>query len=158
MGIMCLPSLTEKKFVVIKNVSLIEAKNFADDFTARLIASRKTKDAGETPGTLVVYENMLESLDFRGEDDEIAAEMFEALMLSNVTGIRGARVVYMDCDTGTFAVGTAVVYNLNWATINFDDNTILDKVRSQGFELTIDDLDDLDEEDFPNMSWWDKVA
>lgn len=162
-GVLYLPSLKEKKFIEVKNLDLDEALVLIDDFTAKVASNRKTKDTGDAIGSAVVYVN---SFVFNGSDigfdDEDSEEIIHALKLADTRGIRGARAVFIDQSDGTFAVGTAVVYNANWATLNFEDNTITDKLRYLcdhvlSVALSQDVAEEEEEtkvEDGPNGTWW----
>jgi hypothetical protein len=140
MGILFMPSLKERKFFEIRNVNLDDATEFVKSFTAQVKVSHKTKDNGDNASDFVVYNGMIDldeydgGVDFLEENDMYG--LADILQIADTVGTRGARAVFVQ-DDGTFAVGTTVVYNRNWATTNFDDKSVLDKVR-EDFPLTID--------------------
>ena len=134
MGILFLPSLIEKKFIEISNVTLEEATEFIKNLTTRVTAHHKIKNAGTALNEPILFSGILEDLDYDLVEME---DISLVIRIANTSGTRGARAVFVD-EHGTFAVGTTVIYNRNWATIGFDDNTILDALRKDNFKLTID--------------------
>ena len=149
MGTLFLPSLTEKKFHKISDVTLEEATNFMKDFTQRIVANHKIKNTGNATHEPTVYHGLIDLDSF---DESIAEDIASSIKIANTPGVRGARAVYVE-ENGTFAVGTTVVYNRNWATIGFDDDTILDTLRGD-WNLTIDAKPN-DPNDDQHTSWYD---
>lgn len=133
MGTLYLPSLKEKKFLVMHNVSEEEAIEFIDDFSEKVKNNRKIKNVGSHASNFELFKNIIN--DAAVDPDFFATEIFDMLSVSDARGIRGSRAIFAEED-GTFGVGTAVIYNQNWASINFSDNTILSKIE-KNFELDI---------------------
>ena len=154
MGTLFLPSLKEKKFFEIKNVSLEDATEMVTEFTEKVKTGHKIKDTGQAQTSLAVFNNVLEDhCDYYDEDFEAIADV---LKIADTRGTRGARAVFVEED-GTFAVGTTVVYNRNWATVNFADSTVISKLEADGSFSLNPDLVTASTPSDPNSdskSWW----
>jgi hypothetical protein len=142
MGTLFLPSLVAKKFLEIKNLSLAEATEFCNNFTARVKEKRKVKQAGADDTNLIIISDYLHTHPgYALVDDLDESEFFDVLAISTTSGVRGARPVFVDLERNVVGVGTTVVYNQNWASVNFDDNTLL-ATLDEYFE-TVNSNDDL---------------
>lgn len=167
-----LPSLEEKRFIHAATVSQSEACVFAKRFTDDVKASRKLKAAADDDeyDNITFYSNHVDlSIVAVSEDNvrmgtadsgdyEVLQNLIEAiqsLAVSDVQGVRGARVVFVDPKTNTVGVGTTVVYNKNWATLNFEDDNILELIKNtfSNYDL-ISTVDDDDEQDLDEDSSW----
>lgn len=124
MRILLLPSLeTNNSTITITNLSQSEAEMFISDFTRRVISSRKLKTPKKTiDDDFKIYRLIPHLNEYDIED--IAGE----LSYSFTPGHRGMRAVFVDDETDTIIVGTAVVYNHNWAIVNYDDDTLEDDI------------------------------
>lgn len=163
-----LPSLEEKRFINISVVSQAEASAFAKRFTDDVKASRKLKAAADDDeyDDITFYSNhvdldsLTDSVDrikagFASESDiEASISLIQAmgsLAVSEVRGVRGARAIFVNPETNTVGVGTTVVYNRNWATLNFEDVNMVQLIQNTflNYNLieTVDDEPDLGEDD-----------
>lgn len=147
MGTLFLPSLTEKKFHVVSDVTLAEASTFMQDFTNHVADNRKTKNNGATCAEPIVFTNIIDFDDLLYFEPE---DLANSLNIAKTPGTRGARAVFVDADNDVFAVGTTVVYNKNWATLNFDDDTIIENLEDNNWPLRTSN----DEDDNEVSSWW----
>lgn len=138
MGLMLLPSLEEKRFIAIDNVSKDEAQKLAEWFTAQVRQNRKVVDRDQV-GPLEFYYNMVDKVVENG-----GAEFLSNLSVSTVPGTRGARILYFDDETDILGVGTTIVYNRNHATVGFQDNTIFDALVNYSYGED-EDLSGIDE-------------
>lgn len=169
-----LPSLEEKRFIHLSVVSQTEAINFANRFTDDVKAMRKLKGAvdGGADDSITFYSNFIDlsivatsednvQMGNAGTDDyEVLGSLIEAirtLAISEVQGVRGARVIFVDPKTNTVGVGTTVVYNKNWATLNFEQPNILGLIENTflmcdliNIDNTLTDEPNLDED----SSWY----
>lgn len=123
MGLLFLPSLEEKRFIRMEDVSVTEAKEFIAAFDAKLQATRKLKSpVKSTPDSALEYYILSNLIDY--DLDEIVEVLIEA----DIPGTRGSRAVFIDVDTDLILVGTSIVYSRNWATMNVLDDTIVQKL------------------------------
>ena len=121
MSYLLLPSLEEKRWIRIEDLSQSEAELFINDFEARVKASRTLNTPKDTtPDAFQIY-NLV---DLSIEDDYHIEDVIEALAESEVPKHRGSRAVFVDADTSTIIVGTTVVYGRNYAMVGFDDATL----------------------------------
>lgn len=152
MGTLFLPALKQKKFHTVTDVTLEEATQFIKDFTASVKANHKIKNIGTAVSEPILFNGIIDnSFGFAIEDAEVIADI---LKLANTPGTRGARAVFVD-EEGNFALGTTVSYNQNWATIGFDDDTIIDKLRAADVALTFDNQPANPADDSNDYSWND---
>lgn len=152
MGTLFLPALKQKKFHTITDVTLEEATQFITNFTAAIKAGHKIKDTGNAVSEPILFNGIIDAdFGFEIEDAEAVADV---LKLADTPGTRGARAVFVD-EEGNFALGTTVSYNQNWATIGFDDDTVLDKLRAANFALTVDNQPANPADDSNDYSWND---
>ena len=119
MGILLLPSLEEKRHIILDGVSQTEAEMFITDFTNRVKASRRLSTPKKHIDDEFKIYNLIENV-----ADWDVHEIFEELVESDVPRHRGSRAVFIDEDTDTIIVGTTVVYSANWAMVGFDDETV----------------------------------
>ena len=174
-----LPSLEEKRFINISLVSQAEAIRFTQKFTDDVKASRKLKAADDSgvDDDIIFYSNFFDLSVLadhvnhlkNGLSSETDISMtltlldaMHSLAVSEVRGVRGARAIFINPETNTVGVGTTVVYNKNWATLNFEDDNILQLIHDTFLNfglidtsstLTINkDECDLDEDE--NSSWF----
>lgn len=120
MGTLFLPSLEEKRWIEINEVSRTEAQEFIDAFSAK-VAQKRTLTAPKkvTSDSYQEY-NLIEEI-----VSWDVSEIIDALVTSEVRQHRGMRAVFVDVDdNSTILVGTAVVYGANYAMVGFDDETI----------------------------------
>lgn len=123
MGILLLPSLEQKRHIRIENLSQSEAEEFINEFNYKVTLSRKLQQLpSPISDTFLIYRllNDIASLDIEA--------ILEELSESTVPKCRGLRAVFIDEKTDTILVGTDVVYSANWATIGFNDETIIDTI------------------------------
>lgn len=123
-----LPSLkAHGEFINIGNVHWDEALDFIENFNSRVEASRKLKYNDNATTELV--EEFKGNLNLKNLIEEGSlGDLVEALTKSNIPGKRGLRAVFVDVENDTIAVGTAVVYNQNWAMRGVSDASILPRL------------------------------
>ncbi len=127
MGILLLPSLEEKRFIRLEDISQTEAELFIKDFESRVKASRSLKSPKDTIDDSFKSYRLLNNL-----SDYDIEDILETVSESKVPQHRGIRAAFVDEDSDTILVGTTVVYSANWAMVGFDDITIDDTIL--GFE------------------------
>lgn len=143
-----LPSLEEKRFIVLSNISQTEALQQAEEFTNRVKSSRRLKGESDTgvDDDMIFYTNTFDFSGFQGFDpvtlSEFIMALLENLSISDIAGTRGARAIFLDLEKNIFGIGTTVVYNRNWATLNVFDDTVEEKVK-----LILNEFDLLEEEE-----------
>ena len=124
LGVLLLPSLHEDRHIIIENLNESEATAFIDTFTLGVLSNRKlSTPKKQIPDTYQTY-NLLDD----EEEYFDHLEMAEELAISTVPKHRGRRAVFINYDTNGIIVGTAVVYNKNWAMIGFDDDTLPESI------------------------------
>jgi acyl carrier protein len=133
-GLLILPSLvTAGEFINIHPISLEEATELVNDFTKRVESQRKTKihtEYDEDTDHIEFYHNVIDFSQMDKETiedpDQVQYEI-NSLATSTIPTKRGTRAVFISA--GAIGVGTTVVFNQNWATMNFSDYTIFKKLQ-----------------------------
>lgn len=118
MGVLFVPSLNEKRLIFVNNINRDEALAVIENFNQRVLASRKVKTA--VNATSELYKEY-QFFDTEAKPD-FSAGLTEFLAQSSVPQTRGLRCSFVD--KNGIVVGTTVVYNQNWATVGFVDETI----------------------------------
>jgi len=175
-----LPSLEEKRFINISLVSQAEAIRFTQKFTDDVKASRKLKAADDSgvDDDIIFYSNFFDLSVLADHVNHLKnglssetdismtltlLEAMHSLAVSEVRGVRGARAIFINPETNTVGVGTTVVYNKNWATLNFEDDNILQLIHDTFLNFGLIDTssnvktlveDDDDEDADENSSWF----
>ena len=131
-GILVIPSLEEHgRMIISQPVSIEEAKTLVAEFTARVIATKKVKDAQPIHGynsddevediefyhNLLRFDQIADDADFEALDHEL-----HELAISKIPKTRGFRPIFIS--PTVVGIGTTVIYNKNWATVNFSDDTV----------------------------------
>jgi hypothetical protein len=110
-------------------MTLDDAKNQMRLFAQFISGTKKIKDAGLGEDYL---EFNLPKVDFENmKFDDSAIDLIERLLTSEIPKWRGRRPVFIDFDSQTVLVSTTVVYNVNWASIGVDDDSLLDKILEE---------------------------
>ena len=129
MGAMMIPSLeSHGRFMTISNISLAEARKLVSNFITNVVAERKIKTFGDGSHDFdvvrhaVIFDNMTE------RDMEDINDTIEGLAYSNRPGIRGVRPLFLSTKHNVIAVGTTIVYNKNWASINYSDPDTFERI------------------------------
>jgi hypothetical protein len=137
-GLLLLPSLEEHgRIIVIQPITIDEAKEYINQFAAKVLKTKKTKnyDATLDPSSLATehadyYHNVVDFNSLKKDTvsvEELDKEL-QSLTKSEIPLYRGYRPVFLSASI--VGVGTTVVYNPNWATLNFSDYTIYKKLAT----------------------------
>jgi acyl carrier protein len=134
-GILVIPSLEEHgRLIISQPVSIAEAKILVNEFNDRVFNSRKIKDGNPDSDDLaddnieffhnvIRFDQLNQGTDFDAMDAEL-----EALNNCQVPKTRGFRATFIS--PTTIGIGTTVIYNKNWATVNFSDPTMYDQLKN----------------------------
>lgn len=139
--LLLIPSLEiHGKFIVCDNIMLEEAIKFCEDFDKRVFNNRKTHpqlNDNSSESSLILYNNYINNDDvnilFDEELDCANRQLAFKLSVSNIPGKRGVRAVFVDYEKNIIGVGTTVVYNVNRAMFNVEDDSIINKIVSFSF-------------------------
>jgi len=135
LGVLLLPSLeTHGRFIALHNVSVDEARTYARDFTNHVVSKRKTKNFDPTIDVVDDMEFFHNVIDFTGmtlrstDDLDSLEASLQELKVSDTPKVRGLRALYI-ARGGVVGVGTTVIYNPNWATKNYADPDMIQKLQ-----------------------------
>jgi acyl carrier protein len=125
LGNLLLPSVEEHgRFIEIAGVTVTEARELVNDFADKVASRRKTKlYKGLTDAdSMDFFYNFIDASKTNADfDHKLTVELF-ALSESHVPTYRGLRAFYIN--PKVIGVGTTVIFNKNWATLNFSENGI----------------------------------
>lgn len=119
MGILRIPSLEEKRSIVIENISQSEAEYFILDFEGRVRTNRSLKAQNDSVVDSFITYRLLE--DLYSYD---VVDIIDTLVISETPGARGLRAVFIEEEDDTILVGTTVVYSRNWAAVGVNDKSL----------------------------------
>lgn len=150
-GILLLPSLEEHgRIIQITSVSINEALELVDQFTKKVRTCRKIKEyqtfSDDNISNMQIFSNILncdEMHEIYVQDPKYLDADLAALFESKIPKYRGLRPIFVS--KTVIAVGTTVIYNPNWATVNFEDYSILgtlQKIQTRYQKLEDDEDDD----------------
>ena len=126
--VLVLPSILEDgRFLSLVGPTLEEAKQYAQFFEDRILATRRNVRVIDKDELLFTeYHGQIHTEDQRVDDGSLQEYFDEVgkLRRCEVRGTRGARALYLDITNNVVAVGTMVVYNPNHATKGFVDGSV----------------------------------
>mgnify|MGYP001052966966 CR=1 FL=1 len=118
-GTLFLPTDTRDNFIVIDGITPLQALNFVNVETKRIVDSKKIKNNSNK----VVDDDHMIFVTIANNNEELFLQFWSLSKLeySDTPKIRGDRAIYFNETSGIVGMGTTVIYNRNWATIGFDD-------------------------------------
>lgn len=163
-GILYLPQLgAVSEGLVIDGITRVDAEGLLNDFAARVASSRRL--ATFSDGALAYHTTeAFYEVNAIGEGDLLedgAGALIDFLSTSTLPRLRGERAVFFESDNynddekAAILIGTAVVYNRNWATLGVVDTTVIDTIEKHLVESSQDsDGDDEDEDEDDGRCGW----
>lgn len=154
-GTLFLPSLdSQGNGLTIEEITRNEAVKFINFFTSRVESERKLKTCNGAVDDTYFIVNIHNSIfDNTFNNDEI----IDVLNESSVRGFRGYRAVFVpntsEDITAEIIVGTAVVYNKNWATLGIVDTSVVDTLEQF---IGVDQEESADDENGWEFTWEDE--
>jgi acyl carrier protein len=139
LGVLHMPSLEDHdRMITTVNISIKEAKEVMKEFALKVEDRRKIKYYKDNTDMDTEHSewfyNFFDKDKIRDFSRNVDVEQFSAdlngLATSDIPTYRGKRPLFIGDDV--IAVGTTVIYNQNWATINFPDNTVMGKIIKIG--------------------------
>jgi hypothetical protein len=124
---------TDRKYLIL-NISQAEATEFSNILSDKWTYDRKVKtyvehdddDDDDEVNNIEYYHNVIDLTECGSNISDITTELAE-LVQCNIPKTRGSRLVFVS--NTTIGIGTTVVFNKNWATINFEDRSIMKTLR-----------------------------
>lgn len=134
LGILILPSLENHgRLIDIRSISISEANHFLNNFNTDVLKLRKCKIANTYDSTddinhMEFYHNVINLSQLKSNTDFASMNSdVEELTKSTIPKTRGIRALFVS--PTVVGIGTTVIYNKNWATTNFSDHTVYDRIK-----------------------------
>lgn len=145
-GILWMPSLEwHGRVYKVEGVTVAEAIELMNEYATKATAKRKTNVVGTVTAdtqhsefffnvidTDMFHSSVLTNVRYYNQD---IMSLFE----SKVPKTRGLRPLFLA--KSVIGVGTTVIYNKNWATINFSDDTVLQRLLDIQSKYEVDEGD-----------------
>lgn len=150
-GTLILPQLGEvNQSLTIELISRQDAEGLIKNFSERVAQSRRLKNYADAIEDAFFEVQAISPGTFFNDGDELT--LLDRLSESKIVGLRGERAVFFETDNyndeenAALLIGTAVVYNRNWATLGVVDTTVFETIENETYRQEDED-EDLDEEE-----------